>query len=898
MKTSFPKSFTVSVYHFRFMLLLFLFLVLGFQAQAQWATDPAVNNAVSTATGSQRYVQSISDGNGGVIMVWEDYRDGAADIYAQRMNSVGERQWFVSGSGNGIAISTANGQQEKPVIVSDGSGGAIIAWQDLRSGNYDIYAQRINASGTPQWTNNGVIISATTLNQRNPKISIGPSGSANIVWEDNRSGSAGTDYDIYAQRVNANGVVQWTVNGVALCTATGPQTNPTVASRGFGAEVGVVVAWQDLRTADQDIYAQAINGDAVILWAANGVVISAATGAQFYPSIVYDLNSSSHGGIIIWEDYRSGNADVYAQRVNGIGVTQWTANGVAIGTGTGDQTKPKLVASGTGEAIITWQDTRNGNTDIFAQHINATGTVQWAANGVGACLTTGEQTNPQLVSNPVGGAIITWEDNRGSSLDVYAQSLNGSGVAQWTTNGVSIAAATNEQSAPSIVFDNFDPLASKKGVIISWDDFRSSAADIYAQRVNLNGVLCGNASTPGAISGTQTILAGSSNTYSVAAVVGATSYTWTLPTGWTGTSTTNSITAIASATSGNVSVTASNACGTSASISLAITVNKQNQTITFNTLPSKAMGDAAFDLTATASSTLPVSYSSSNTAVATISGSTVTLVGVGTTTITSSQAGNDIFNAAPNVLRDLVVNKGDQTITFAALPSKTVGDAPFALTATSSSGLPVEYSSSNTSIATISGSTVTLVAAGNVTIHANQPGNANFNAATQVSQAFCVNPAKPTITASGVNTDSPTLTSNATSGNQWFLNDVAITGATNTTLAVSAPGIYKVQVTTSGCTSAFSDNFTFVITGDDSFRSSQSQFSIYPNPTFDRLTVSLPNDYQNKEVSIYTINGQRVDFNQTYDREVQFDVAGYSPGVYLIKMSSARTNGIIRFTKQ
>jgi gliding motility-associated-like protein len=78
---------------------------------------------------------------------------------------------------------------------------------------------------------------------------------------------------------------------------------------------------------------------------------------------------------------------------------------------------------------------------------------------------------------------------------------------------------------------------------------------------------------PGAIVGTSTICAGSSNIYSIAAVVGATSYTWTLPTGWTGTSTTNSITAAASATSGNVTVTANNACGTSAAQTLLITVN-------------------------------------------------------------------------------------------------------------------------------------------------------------------------------------------------------------------------------------------------------------------------------------------------------------------------------------
>lgn len=871
---------------------------MALRTQAQWATDPAINNPVSAATGPQRHVQSVSDGSGGIIVVWEDYRSGMADIYAQRFNSSGVAQWTT----NGVAISVAIGEQSSPVIIYDNTGGAIIAWQDLRSGtSYDIYAQRINSTGAVQWTANGVAVSTANLNQQKPVITFGPSGGATIAWEDNRTGGAGTDFDIYAQRLNSSGAVQWTADGVAVCAAIGAQGVPNLVGIGSGTEV--ILTWQDYRGgATPDIYAQKVNTNGVVLWTTDGVAICSATSGQFNPVIINDGNSGIGGAIITWEDNRSGNFDIYVQRVNGSGVAQWTSNGVAVSVAIGNQIKAKLAPTAGGEAIITWEDARSGTADIYVQRINSAGVAQWTADGVAICTSSGAQKNPQIVSGIASdfsnGAIITWEDQRGATYDIYAQQVNSNGVVQWTSNGIAISTAPDEQSSPSIVFDGFDPLPSKNGAIVTWDDNRTGNFDIYAQRINLNGVLCGNVSTPGTISGTQTILAGTSNEYTVPAVVGATSYSWTLPTGWTGTSTTNSISTTASATSGNVSITASNACGTSASASLAITVNKQNQTITFNALPSKAMGDAAFDLMATASSTLPVSYTSSNTAVATISGSSVTLVGVGTTTITASQLGNDIFNAAPNVVRDMVVNKGNQTITFTALSSKTVGDAPFALTATSSSALPVGYTSSNTSIATISGNTVTILAAGNVTIHANQPGNANFNAATQVSQAFCVNPAKPTITATGVNTESPTLTSNATSGNQWFLNDAAIAGAANATLAVVAAGIYKVQVTTGGCASAFSDTFTFVITGDESFMSSQSQFSIYPNPTFDQLTVSLPNDYQNKEVSIYTINGQRVDFNETSHNEVQFDVTGYAPGVYLIKMSSARMQGIIRFTKQ
>jgi len=77
---------------------------------------------------------------------------------------------------------------------------------------------------------------------------------------------------------------------------------------------------------------------------------------------------------------------------------------------------------------------------------------------------------------------------------------------------------------------------------------------------------------PGAITGNAIICTGSSNTYSIAAVSGATSYTWTLPSGWTGTSTTTSITTTASATSGNITVSANNICGSSALQTIAVAV--------------------------------------------------------------------------------------------------------------------------------------------------------------------------------------------------------------------------------------------------------------------------------------------------------------------------------------
>ncbi|MFM8833046.1 MAG: hypothetical protein ACKOEV_05365, partial [Cytophagales bacterium] len=161
---------------------------------------------------------------------------------------------------------------------------------------------------------------------------------------------------------------------------------------------------------------------------------------------------------------------------------------------------------------------------------------------------------------------------------------------------------------------------------------------------------------------------------------------------------------------------------------------KADQTISFGVLPMKTFGDPSFDLTATATSGLPVSYASSNTQVAIVSGITVTIVGAGQTVITAKQGGNVSFNPAAEVSQVLLVSKANQTISFEALPPKRFGDPSFELTAKANSGLTVSYVSSNMQVATVSGATVTIVGAGQAFITAKQPGNSSFTAANEVTQ--------------------------------------------------------------------------------------------------------------------------------------------------------------------
>jgi hypothetical protein len=173
---------------------------------------------------------------------------------------------------------------------------------------------------------------------------------------------------------------------------------------------------------------------------------------------------------------------------------------------------------------------------------------------------------------------------------------------------------------------------------------------------------------------------------------------------------------------------------------------KQNQIITFNALENKKYGSGNFDLTATASSELTVSYESSNTDVATVSGKTVTIVGLGTTSIIASQAGNNKFSAAPSVERPLTIVKGDQVITFPDIPQKSVASDDFELEATSNTDTEITYESSNTEVATISGNTVTIVGIGTSEITAIQAATDLYDAAEETKTLTVVAKIPQTIT--------------------------------------------------------------------------------------------------------------------------------------------------------
>ncbi len=389
---------------------------------------------ICTTASRQHMPKIISDDNGGAIIAWSDERNSAtnlSDIYAQRINTSGVVLW----AANGVSICSKVGFQDNPAIASDGNSGAIITWEDRRNGmDYNIFAQSINSTGTTQWNLDGVLVCNAANNQLKPQIVSAEAGQALITWEDKRLSSASSN--IYVLKINSGGANAWggtTTNGVLISAAGSCLEPKLVADGNFGA----IITWYDLRNGiDYNIYAQKINANGNSPWLSPGglgIEICTEVGNQELPQICAD---GANGAFIAWADGRQGNSDsdVYIQHIGSDSqiVTPWTFNGNRIVSVTGVQNAPALIADGFGGVIASWNDYRNGsNADIYSQRINASGFALWnnTLTGVPVCTEASDQSfATTIIQGNSGEAIVVWKDVRNGNSDIYAQKINADGT--------------------------------------------------------------------------------------------------------------------------------------------------------------------------------------------------------------------------------------------------------------------------------------------------------------------------------------------------------------------------------------------------------------------------------------------------------------------------------------
>jgi len=271
----------------------------------------------------------VADGAGGAYLVWKQETGG---IHVQRITDAGVPApgWPV----NGLAVSGATAvTASQPWVVSDGAGGILVAWNDLRAtgspADADIYAQHVNGSGAVAsgWPVSGLPVTTAFQDQQLAGLVTDNSGGAIAVWEDGRNRQfeeLSPNYDVRALRITGAGGVApgWNADGTVVCDRPFAQSNATAINDGAA---GVYIAWEDRDGPElaPDIRASHLQGDGQLpsTWPAggeDGVVICDVAGAQTMPSVGYMCNFL----LVAWVDERNAattGKDIYAVSMSPFG---------------------------------------------------------------------------------------------------------------------------------------------------------------------------------------------------------------------------------------------------------------------------------------------------------------------------------------------------------------------------------------------------------------------------------------------------------------------------------------------------------------------------------------------------------------------------------------------------
>ena len=433
-----------------------------------------------------------------------------------------------------------------------------------------------------------------------------------------------------------------------------------------GAGNNVMLAWSATPTFGTPVvgtpYVEGseIPGGGTVLYSGNGISFShtpLTTATTYYyklwsvdASNSYSIGITDHTttycaatSLPINESFTSSFPSCWSQQVSGINaVNSWQYySGPYIYSG-----------GGLGEIYSKWQVVNPGVTRLLTPPIN-----------------TGESTELSLAFRN-----FLWDWAPGATVRI--QSSN-NGIT-WTNEAWSKPTASNSGNQAEIIYTNITQNLASPVTFVAFTV--EGNLDQYSYWF-IDDVSIQNAVTPTTVScNSPTITYGTANTSLTATISpnpGGGTVTFFINDTKAGTATVNASTGIATLSYASSTLSAGSysfradfgSYGTYKSGSSApsangtITVNPASQTITFATLAAKNYGDANFNLTATASSGLAVSYASSNPDVATISGNAVTITGIGSTNIIASQGGNSNYNPAADVIQQLLVNPQSLTWT-------------------------------------------------------------------------------------------------------------------------------------------------------------------------------------------------------------------------------------------
>jgi len=436
-----------------------------------WPSDTTLGTPVALVAGDQLDPIMVSDGVGGFIMLWLDFRKPVfdPDLYCQRVSASGDSLWGAGGQ----VVCSVPGVQNRPTMIADGQGGVFIAWGDLRTsaGGSGYYLQHLGPNGMPRWAANGIRPVSGFNSQAGPQICLDDIGGIFFAF-----GSAnGTQL----QRLDSLGIKR--LGSFPPAEGTLLRTNPSSASGivadGLG---GAIVALSYGSGSNVDLSALRVAASGTVVWDPGGNTVCAASGMQGPVDIVSD---GANGAILAWDDARSG-ADIYAQRMSAEGDAMWAPNGIALCAEDTTQTGVRLRAQSDGSVVAVWRDYRFlPATSIYAQRVAGDGSVAWALDGVPVCSAAPAIERYSVTPGLGEDTFVAWNTLISSGGDVFAQRIDGAGNRQWGEYGATVCRGPNDQTISAAVGDG------RGGLYVGYRDRRDpNEPNMYASHLGAGGV--------------------------------------------------------------------------------------------------------------------------------------------------------------------------------------------------------------------------------------------------------------------------------------------------------------------------------------------------------------------------------------------------------------------------
>ena len=405
---------------------------------------------------SQTEIAIDIDSGNNLFLVWKDDRDSAERLYAQKykynlITGLYEKQWE-----DDLQVTTANNKANPRVVVS-GTTNFYILGADDRNGNKDIFLEKYNSSnGSSVWGNDiKVNIDASNADQIKADLVVDSLGNIYVVWMDDRNGN----WDIYAQKYDPVGNVatggNWASGDVKINSDAGvtDQVNPRIV---VDDDNNFYVVWEDDRNGDRDVFLAKFDLDGNALFTADKKVNTDGSGLdQYEPAIVFDGNDYFY---ISWSDKRNCQPDIYAQKYSKLGDIStgegeiWTSGDVKINDDTlpdAWRTKSSLAYFDDNAIYFSWQDNRNGNDDIYSTKFDSKGNKLWDYDLIMNSSADSIQGAPDVVADSMGYGITVWEDSRNGDYDIYAARYKDLGFFTRTNVPITVTGAKLKGTYPN-----------------------------------------------------------------------------------------------------------------------------------------------------------------------------------------------------------------------------------------------------------------------------------------------------------------------------------------------------------------------------------------------------------------------------------------------------------------